>query len=68
MVTFTGRGKCHNGGQSCENFMKFYFISPIPPCKPNVMYPNTMVLKTIFVYLSKAKNKVFKPPLVQHLW
>ena len=68
MATFTGLGKSHSGGQSCENFTKFHLISPIPPCKPNSMYPNTMVLKTTFVYLSKAKNRVFKPHLVQLLW
>ena len=49
MATFTGRKKSHNGGQSCENFAKFYFISLIPPCEPTSMYPNTMVLKTTFV-------------------
>ena len=58
METFTALGKSHNGGQSCENFTEFHFISPIPPCKPISMYPNTMVLKTTFVYLSKAKNGV----------
>ena len=68
MATFTGLGKSHSGGQSCENFTNFHLISPIPPCKPNSMYPNTMVLKTTFVYLSKAKNRVSKPHLVQLLW
>ena len=31
--TFTGLGKSRNGGQNCENCEKFYFISPMPPCK-----------------------------------
>ena len=68
MATFTGLGKSHNDGQICENFTKLHFISPIPPCKPTSMYPNTTVLKSTFVYLSKAKNRVSKPPLVQVLW
>ena len=43
MATFTGLGKSQNGGQSCKNFTNFYF-SPVPPCKPTSMYPNSMVL------------------------
>ena len=68
MATFTGLGESHNDGQSCENVTKFQFISPIPPGKPTSMYPNTMVLKTTFAYLSKAKNRASKPHLVQLLW
>ena len=63
MATFTGLVKSHNGGQNCENLTKFHFILPIQPCKPTSMYQNAMVLKTTFVYLSKAKNKVSKPHL-----
>ena len=51
MATFTGIGKSHNGRQRYKKFTKFHFISPIPPCKPTSMYPNTMVMKTTFVYL-----------------
>ena len=32
------------------------------------LFPNTMVLKTKFFYLSKANNTVSKPHLVQILW
>ena len=58
MATFTGLGKSYNGGQTCETFTKFYFISPIPPCQQTSMYPNTMVLETIFVYLKSKKQKI----------
>ena len=43
MATFTGLGKSQNGGQSCKNFTNIYF-SPVPPCKPTSIYPNSMVL------------------------
>ena len=42
MATFTGLEKA---------IMADKVISLIPPCKPTSMYPNTMVLKTTFVYL-----------------
>ena len=68
MATFTGLAKSQNGGHNCGNCTKLHFISSIPPCKPTSMYPNTMVFNTTFAYLSKAKNRVYKPHLVQLFW
>ena len=59
MAIFTGLGKSRNGAQSCENVKKLHFISSIPPYKPTSMFPNTIVLKSTFVYLSKANHSKY---------
>ena len=64
MATFTGFGKSHNGGKSCENFIKFHFILPIPPCKRTSMYPNTIVLKTTLHSFASQKQKTEYPNLI----